>query len=194
MNNEWQNFLSGIYAEIENNCVKSFGHSIEEEISAFANLVIADLSQYGLIEASGDDVVDFFQGQLTNDIKAVNDNMGQLSAYCSPKGRILANFRVFKRNNHYFLRMRKDILEATLKRLRMFVMRSKVELLDSSDSFVRIGVAGQTATEKLASIFSKLPDKTDEFCTENDVTIIKLPGNTVPRYELYGSVEQIKTI
>ena len=193
MNNEWKNFLLSINANIENNRVKHFGHSIDEEQAAYSNLIITDLSQYGLIEASGDDVIDFLQGQLTHDITAVTDNMGQLSAYCNPKGRILANFRIFKRFDHYFLRLHGDILEATLKRLRMFVMRSKVELLDSSDSLVRMGIAGQNAAKKLSSIFKMLPEKADEFSTEDEVTLIKLPGD-FPQYEALGPFEKIKSL
>jgi folate-binding protein YgfZ len=150
MNKEWEKFLLNINATIENDTVKNFGLSIEEEQTAYSNLVLADLSHYALIEASGDDVIEFLQGQLTNDIKLVTESSGQLSAYCNPKGRILANFRIFKRQEHYFLRMRSDIAEATLKRLRMFVMRSKVELVDRSDELVRIGIAGAKATNNKA--------------------------------------------
>lgn len=193
MNSEWKKFLLSSDAKIDNDIVENFGLSINEEQSAYSNIIIADLSHYSLIEASGDDVIEFLQGQLTNDIKLVTDSSGQLSAYCNPKGRILANFRIFKRNEHYFLRLRSDIFDATLKRLRMFVMRSKVELIDSSDKFIRIGVAGEKATEKLASIFTNLPDKADDFFLEDDMTLIKLPGE-LPRYEVHGPFEKIKAL
>jgi hypothetical protein len=193
MNNEWKKFLLSINANIENNTVNDFGFSIKEEQEAYANIVLSDLSHYALIKASGDDVVEFLQGQLTHDIKLVTNSMGQLSAYCNPKGRILANFRIFKRENHYFLRLHSDILEATLKRLSMFVMRSKVELVDSSDELSRMGIAGLNATRNLSVLFKKLPENTDESCTENDITIIKLPG-TLPCYEAHGSFEKIKEL
>ncbi len=190
MNNEWKKFLLSINAVIENNSVKNFGLSVNEEQTAYSNMVLCDLSHYSLIKASGDDVIDFLQGQLTNDIKLVTDGISQLSAYCNPKGRILANFRIFKQDDYYFLRLRSDIIEATLKRLRMFVMRSKVELVDSSDELSRMGIAGLNATKKLSVLYKNLPENTDESYTENGTTIIKLPG-TLPRYEVHGSVEKI---
>lgn len=193
MNNEWEMFLLSNNAKLENNHVINFGLSIEEEQDAYSNIVIADLSHYSLIEASGDDVVDFLQGQLTNDIKLVTENVGQLGAYCNPKGRILANFRIFKRNDHYFLRLHSEITEATLKRLRMFVMRSKVKLLDSSNDLLRIGIAGDNATTKLATLFNNLPENADESLTENEMTIIKLPG-ILPRYEIHGQFEKVKDL
>jgi hypothetical protein len=193
MNNKWQDFLLANKANIQDNYVKDFGLSIADEQSAYSNLVLADLSHYGLIEASGDEVTEFLQGQLTNDIKLVSESLGQLSAYCNPKGRILANFRIFKRNGHYFLRLRADTLEATLKRLRMYVMRSKVVLADSSDTLMRIGIAGLKATEKLAVLFKAVAEKTDEACFENDITLIRLFGE-LPRFEAYGPIEQIQAL
>ncbi len=190
MNTQWEKFLLSNNATIENNTVEKFTLSADEEQSAFDNMVLADLSHYALIEASGDDVVDFLQGQLTNDIKLVTEHSGQLSAYCNPKGRILANFRIFKIENSYYLRLRSDICEATLKRLRMFVMRSKVDLTDRSDELSRIGIAGLNATKYLTAIFKKLPEHTDEANTENGVTLIKLAGE-LPRYEAHGSTDNI---
>ena len=193
MNTNWKKFLLSINANIENDSVIDFGLSIPDEQKAYSNTVIADLSHYGLIEASGEDVVDFFQGQLTNDIKTVTDSSGQLSAYCNPKGRILATFMIFKRNEHYLLRLHKSIFEQTLKRLRMFVMRSKVELKDSSDELISMGIAGETATQKLTAFFNNLPDEVDGFCLENEITLIKLPGN-LPRYEAHGPIENITSL
>ena len=193
MNVEWEQFLLSKNAVIENQIVKSFGLTMDEEQSSYSNLVLADLNHYALIEAKGDDVVEFLQGQLTNDIKLVNENSGQLSAYCNPKGRILANFRIFMNDDSYFLRLRSDIYQATLKRLRMFVMRSKVELLDRSDELTRIGIAGVNATESLSSHFAELPDKTDDSVNENGITLIKLAG-TLPRYEAHGLPNDIKNL
>ena len=193
MNSEWEQFLLSKNAKIENGSVKGFNHSLDEECAAYSDIVIADLNHYAIIEASGDDVVEFLQGQFSNDIKLVTENLGQLSAYCNPKGRILANFRVFKRQNSYFLRLRADISETTLKRLRMFVMRSKVELVDRSDEFSRMGIAGENAPNKLSALFQSLPNKTDESITENEITIIKLAGS-LPRYEAHGTIASLKML
>lgn len=193
MNSDWKKFLITKNAVLENNSVKNFGLSIDKEQAAYSKLVLADLSQYAVIEASGDDVIEFLQGQLSNDIKLVTEKTGQLSAYCNPKGRIMATFRIFKRNGLLFLRLHSNVAESTLKRLRMFVMRSKVELHDRSDELSRIGVAGTDATAKLSEIFKNLPKDTDESSTENDLTIVKLSG-LIPQYEVYGPLEQVKQL
>ena len=75
----------------------------------------------------------------------------------------------------------------------MFVMRSKVELVDSSDNLVRFGIAGVQATNALSVLFKEVPDKVDNYCTENDISLIKLPGD-VPRYEAHGPVQSMLTL
>jgi len=75
----------------------------------------------------------------------------------------------------------------------MFVMRSKVELVNKSDELCRIGIAGLNATKNLSSLFKNIPENTDESLTENDISIIKLPG-TLPRYEAHGPFNKIKEL
>lgn len=73
----------------------------------------------------------------------------------------------------------------------MFIMRSKVELVDSSDSLIRMGVAGLKAADKLSAIFENLPENVDDSSINDDIILIKLAGD-IPRYEAYGSVVNIK--
>jgi len=54
------------------------------------------LPQFGLIRATGEDGDKFLQGQFTNDIREVDDSRFQMNSYCSPKGRMLANFLVLR--------------------------------------------------------------------------------------------------
>lgn len=194
MNNDWQQFLLSHQAIIENQRVIGFGGSREEEHAAFNNVVICDLSHYGLIKASGTDTTDFLQGQLTNDIREVNSEHAQLSAYCSPKGRILCSFTILKTaDDGYILQLPIDTLAATLKRLRMYVMRSDVELSDLSDTLIRMGIAGSNSEKLLANHFATLPQEVNDTVHTKDITILKLHG-TVPRYELLGEVDVLKSL
>ena len=193
MKEEWQNFLEKVGAEIENRTVKSFGNIPREQRMIQTGLVMCDLSHQGLITVSGDDAADFLQGQLSNDIRNVSAQHSQLSAYCTPKGRILSNFRIFKRNEVFYIRLPRSLLETTLKRLRMFVLMSKVSFDDSSDTLVHIGVSGPTAIDQLSQHVKELPAQIDDMTQIDGYTIIKLPG-LHPRFEIYGEMETIKTL
>ena len=80
-----------------------------------------------LIKVTGSDAVSFLQGQLTNDLEQAN-NQWQLSAYCNPKGRSLAVFLVWKFENDVYLITDKSLSDTITKRLRMYILRSDVEI------------------------------------------------------------------
>ncbi len=193
MKPEWLDFLIDAGAEIENNKVISFGNPQRERHFIHTGLAICDLSHMGLISADGEEAADFLQGQLTNDIHKVDLQHSQLSAYCTHKGRMLANFRIFKRNESFYLRLPHALLEPTLKRLSMFVLMAKVSLKDSSNALVGIGFSGPNADKELAQHFSELPTEVDDAVQADGYTIIKVAG-TVPRYEIYGDLDAMKTL
>ncbi len=193
MKPEWQDFLKDAGAEIENNRVLSFGNINRERLVAHTGLTICDLSHMGLISVDGDDASDFLQGQLTNDIRDVSLQHSQLSAYCTHKGRMLANFRIFKREDSFYLRLPQPLLEPTLKRISMFILMSKVSIKDSSNALVGMGISGPEADQHLSGLLSPLPESVDDVSQINGYTVIRVPGVT-PRYEVYGDLESIKTL
>ena len=88
-----------------------------------------DLDDLSVAIVSGVDATQFLQGQLSNDIALLEDkNPHQLSAYCNPKGRMLALFHVLKLDEGYALIAPNAILNKVLPRLKMFVMRSAVDI------------------------------------------------------------------
>lgn len=188
MKPEWQLFLENAGAEINENKVISFGNLQREQRVAHSGLVMTDLSHFGLISVYGDDASTFLQGQLTNDIRDVSETHSQLSAYCTPKGRMLANFRIFKREDTFYLRLPRTLLEKALNRIRMFILMSKVTMEDASDSLVHFGVSGETAEQHLGDHFDSLPANDDDVVQHNGYTIIRVAG-LYPRYEIYGELE-----
>ena len=104
------------------------------------------LTHSAVLRASGVDAASFLHGQLTNDFTGLGLGEARLAAYCSAKGRMLASFVGFKRgHDDIWLACRADVLTATLKRLRMFVLRAKVQLTEGGDQIVLIGLAGPSA-------------------------------------------------
>ena len=192
MNTTWQSFLEQANANIVNDRVIDFSHP-DDELNNSKKTVIADLSHYGLIKALGDDVTDFLQSQLSNDIKLVDESRSQLSSYCSPKGRILASFRIFQFNGAYLLRLPVDTLEATLKRLQMFVMRSQVTLEDVSNNLARFGIYGEQAIQLLKDANVFVPEEDNSVAQNDDFCIIRVPGK-LPRFELHGDPEALSKL
>ncbi|MFO8025633.1 YgfZ/GcvT domain-containing protein [Thiohalophilus sp.] len=193
MNSEWQTFLQQQQATLEANQVINFGDVEQERQAVGAGTVIADLSHLGLIAASGGDAETFLQGQLTNDIQQVTPQQSQLTAYCNPKGRMLASMRLFRREDRYLLSLPQTVLEPSLKRLRMFVLRSDVSLDDASDELARFGLAGSDAEKLLGAQLPSLPGTVDEVVHHADLTVIRIPGPQA-RFEIHGSASALSTL
>ena len=193
MKQEWKEFLQHSGAEFEDDCVATFGNPERERRIAHTGDLFCDLSHFGIISAYGEDTVEFLQSQFTNDVNQVDEMHSQLSALCSPKGRMLCNFRIFRRQQTYYLVLPYELLEAALSRLRMFVLRSRVTLEDASDALIGVGASGSKISEQLGDIVGKLPENIDEAVDHKDYTIIRV-GGVIPRYEIYGLLEPMKKL
>jgi tRNA-modifying protein YgfZ len=104
--------------------------------------------ELAVIRARGADAGSFLQGQLTQDVLLMNTTEARLAAWCSAKGRMLASFIVVKLSAEEFLLiLSRDLLAATLKRLKMFVLRAKCELADISGEVSVEGLLGSVASD-----------------------------------------------
>jgi folate-binding protein YgfZ len=83
------------------------------------------VSNLSVLRFTGPDSLSFLQGQLSNDLNALSSSW-HYSGYCNPKGRLLALFQVWRNEQIIYASVDSSLVDATIKRLRMFVMRSKV--------------------------------------------------------------------
>lgn len=175
MNNIWLEFLSAQGAIVENGQVISLG-SPDQPCYGTESTCVCELTPLGLIHVTGEEAESFLHGQFTNDLKQVTTHFSQLSSYCNPKGRILSIFRIFKRDKDYFLILPKEVLEVTLRKLTMFKLRTKADLLDASGQFALFGVAGLETETVLENLDIAVPQKANDCLQEDGATMIRLPG------------------
>ncbi|MCF6324539.1 MAG: folate-binding protein [Gammaproteobacteria bacterium] len=195
MNKQWKQYLqnNGAILTHDGSSVEHFGQPEKEQGAIDNGNIVTPITGMTFIQVSGIDAKDFLQGQFTNDIALINSQSSQLSGYCNPKGRLLALFRITQHGDGYRLHLPACLLEKTLPRLKMFVMRAKVTLEPAAAETVRIGISGKSAAEKLSAHVSSLPDEINGVTDENGITIIKHPGIN-PRFELIGDREQIQPL
>lgn len=184
MKTDWKAFLLDAGAEYEDEWVAHYGNPEQEQEVVNSGLVFSDLGYLGVIAAHGKDVESFLQNQFSNDISRVAANFSQLNAFCTPKGRILGLFRLFRTDDTFYLRLPADTLDAVLQRLRIYVLRADVTLEDVSENFLRIGVAGESAVQELTDAIGTVPEAVNHVTHHGDFTVMRVPG-LHPRFEVY---------
>ncbi|MGH8529396.1 MAG: YgfZ/GcvT domain-containing protein [Nevskiales bacterium] len=148
-----------------------------------------ELAHYSLLRASGADARDFLQAQLTSDLRELTPQRSQLAAWCNAKGRAQVIFRVFERADGIYLRLPTDLVAFALPRLKMFVLRAKVQLEDLSANWAALGVCGETASTGLG----ELPRATNEAVERDGLTLIRVPGDP-ERHEIWGARPDIAAL
>ena len=153
----WQTFLATQGAQTDAQGALHFGPGVDEVAAAQRDLVLADLSHFGLIAFSGEDTLAFLQGQITNDLRGQGLDQAVFAGYCNAKGRLQANFLVLRQADDYLLLLPDGLRETLQKRLSMFVLRSKTRARDASAEWVRLGLSGPGARALLTRTWGSAP-------------------------------------
>ena len=147
---------------------------------------IARLDALGQIALTGEEAAHFLHNQITNDVENLSTAEARLAGYCTPKGRLLASFLMWRSTDTIYLQLPRDIQAAVQKRLQMFVLRAKAKLADVSDSHVAFGMAGAAVAE----LFLQLPTEPYAVVHGENGTLIRLPdADGVARYQWFTDPE-----
>jgi len=94
------------------------------------------LEDRGLLYLNGEDVKEFLQNLITNDIEKVTTEMSCFAALLTPQGKYLFDFLIIKHKSGYFLDCEKKNIDQLYIKLNLYKLRSKVEILNLSNEFV----------------------------------------------------------
>ncbi|NKF21782.1 CAF17-like 4Fe-4S cluster assembly/insertion protein YgfZ [Solimonas marina] len=157
------------------------------------NSLITDTTERVWLRISGADAETFLQGQLSNDIGRLSTENAQISSYNSAKGRMLAVLLLVRVHDEIFIELPRAIAEATLKRLKMFVLRSKVTIV-RADDIDALAVLGDGAADALAALDLPAPEAPLACAAgANGLTVVRRLG-TSPRYSVLGAADAIAAL
>ena len=145
----WNQFLASQGARAE--CA-DFGDPAGELAAARIGTVLVPLYDLGVIGVSGEDALSFLHNLLTSDIKGLQTNHGRRAGLCTPKGRLIATLLVWRTESGCWLVLPRDLLPAVLKKLAMYVLRSKVKLEDKTAQVVLLGISGPACKQALSAV------------------------------------------
>tara|TARA_B100001741_G_C16424203_1_gene537791 strand:- start:71 stop:958 length:888 start_codon:yes stop_codon:yes gene_type:complete len=106
------------------------------------------LEDRAILYVNGENVKDFLQNLISNDINKVTDNLSCFASLLTPQGKFLYEFIIVKHKKGYFIDCEKSQAENLFKQLNTYKIRSKVEILNLSNEFV----VASFSHEKFSSI------------------------------------------
>lgn len=175
MTDSWHTFLRTHGAIIEHDHIAHYGNPATELAAAASAIVMVDLSHFSLLEFSGEDAQAFLQGQLSCDMrKIISRESACYGSYCTPKGRMLASFLIWKDKDRYVMQLPSALHTTIYKRLSMFVLRSKVTLSNNSKGAICIGLAGRDSTMLIQQVGGTVPDNHQGMTCNDHCQVIRL--------------------
>ena len=164
-----------------------------DPVSMLAGDAVVRLDFLTVVRVCGDDAHAFLQGQLTADVGEVSPSRSRIAAWCSPKGRVLALFRLFAEpTGGYRVVCERWFAAALLARFRMFILRSNVRIDDAGDELEVAGVAGTRALPAPLAAWAETAG-VDDAVTYEEMTIARVPGRD-RRFLVIGAPARIGTI
>ena len=101
-----------------------------------------------LLLVGGKDAAEYLQGQLTNDIEALEPERGCYAALLDRKGHLTSDMRVLRlESGELWLDLEPDPAEGVLKHLRTYSIGREVEIEDVSERWTVISLIGPRAGE-----------------------------------------------
>jgi folate-binding protein YgfZ len=94
------------------------------------------LEDRGLLYINGDEAKEFLQNIVTNNIENVSEDRTCFSVLLTPQGKYLYDFIIIKHKSGFLLDCEKKIIDDLYKKLNLYKLRSKVEILNLSNEFV----------------------------------------------------------
>ncbi|HET7121251.1 MAG TPA: folate-binding protein [Solirubrobacterales bacterium] len=110
---------------------------------------LLERSDRGLLLVGGPEAAEYLQGQLTNDVEALEPGDGQYAALLDRKGHMQADMRVLRPGEgpDLWLDLEPEGLEAARRHLQMYKVGREVEVVDASGERTVLSLLGPRAVE-----------------------------------------------
>lgn len=144
-----------------------------------------------VIELSGADALSFLSAQFTSDLHSLAQETSQISSWCTPQGRVLTVFRIYRYETSISLILPAEAVAQTLGRLQRYVLRSRVEIENGTGRTALLGLSGPSALDRVMAVLGTAPEQIDEVVHAGTITAVRLPGR-VSRCLILGSTDAIR--
>jgi len=185
MNSDWQEFLATQSAQ---------------ETTVAGTVRLIPLNDRASIRVAGEDAGTFLQALLTQEVLLLDGSTAARSAFCNAKGRTYSTLTVHPlmdaSEQGYRLTLPTSLVDDSLKLLRMYVLRRKVEL-DAQDDWVQVGLIGQATDIPLPDLPQAPLEQNWIPAPGSDANLMVTredTGSSTSRFTIQGPVSSIKAM
>ena len=144
------------------------------------------LENRGLISITGEDIKNFLQNIITNDIEKVSSSASIFSALFTPQGKYLFEFFLIQSKKGYLLDCDNQFTNEIINYLLKYKLRSKIKITDISEDYV-IGII---SSEKFLDI-QKSENKTGDTIEFRDSPLFLDPRNKNLGARIVSTLEKL---
>jgi folate-binding protein YgfZ len=144
----------------ETELVSDYGDPLAEYAALTSTAGLLDLSFRGRFCLTGADRVRLLNGQVTQDVKALTPFSGCRAAFCTAKGRLVAEAHIFALQEELLLDVEPGATTALLARLEHHIVADDVQGVDVAPFYNLLSLQGPAADAVVRSAgwFPELPD------------------------------------
>ena len=138
-----------------------------------------DLEHLRILTISGEDAGELLQGQMTQDVRKLEDEKIHITSFCNVQGRVIASSFIQERNDQYDLILSSEIIDDLENHLQRYILRSKVFIEQSHEK--TFGAYKSDINEdskecrslkndpkRVLTLSSQVPESIDNFITSEE--------------------------
>jgi len=110
------------------------------------------LKNRSIIELSGENIADFLQGIIAKNINALSKDISIYSCMLTPQGKFLFDFFITIDESKYLIDIHEEYKEDFIKKLKIYRLRSKIDIKDLSDEFEVAALIGDEVYNNVKNI------------------------------------------
>lgn len=181
--------------------VADYGDPAAEHAALGGAVGVCDLGFRGRLCLTGTDRVRLLNGQVTNDVRALAVGHGCAAAFCTPKGRLVADVTIMALAEELLLDFEPGLTAALIERLEHHIVAEDVQVVDVAPHYglLTFQGPGTGALLQRLELFPGLPEPKFAVSTASDPTLgdlylVNRPRADVPGADLFVPVDSQEAV
>ena len=172
---DWTAHLKQLGAQFPDERHADFGDP-DQARRAHDETVICPLVHLAILEVAGADAERFLQGQTSAQLSLAKGDFAAPTAFCTPKGRMLANAQLLRIDEgRYWLLMDCELVEPLRTHLAKFAVFYKAEITPRDD-IVMVGLIGREVPALIETRLDLHPPTTWQQVNQGERIVLRHPG------------------